>query len=180
MPRRANHRELINDGVQPINRIIIMTMSFIANFPSSLLTEHAAWHMAHMNERARGEGLAFLDFHRLFLAQFHAWYDTSTGANLGLVAPWPSIPSNVLANLSPSAAQKLARIAHAPAAYPTEDKLGIAIHPLHDQIHGAIATTFGEPGMNDPSKAPQYTEFWNLHGMIDHWLTVWQKAHPGK
>jgi len=133
-----------------------------------------------MNERARGEGLAFLDFHRLFLAQFHAWYDTSTGANLGLVAPWPSIPSNVLANLSPSAAQKLARIAHAPAAYPTEDKLGIAIHPLHDQIHGAIATTFGEPGMNDPSKAPQYTEFWNLHGMIDHWLTVWQKAHPGK
>jgi len=62
----------------------------------------------------------------------------------------------------------------------TEDKLGIAIHPLHDQIHAAIATTFGEPGMNDPSKAPQYTEFWNLHGMIDRWLTIWQQAHPGK
>jgi hypothetical protein len=34
--------------------------------------------------------------------------------------------------------------------------------------------------MNDPSKAPQYTEFWNLHGMIDQWLAVWQQAHPGK
>ena len=160
--------------------IMIVTMSFIANLPSSLLTEHANWHMGHMNERARGEGVAVLDFHRRFLAQFHAWYGTSPGANLALVAPWPSIPANVSANLSPSVARKLAKIAGAPAAYPTEDKLGIAIHPLHDQIHGAIATTFGEPGMNDPSKAPQYTEFWNLHGMIDHWFTVWQQAHPGK
>jgi len=159
---------------------MIVTMSFIANLPSSLLTEHANWHMGHMNERARGEGVAFLDFHRRFLAQFHAWYGTSPGANLALVAPWPSIPANVSANLSPSVARKLAKIAGAPAAYPTEDKLGIAIHPLHDQIHGAIATTFGEPGMNDPSKAPKYTEFWNLHGMIDHWFTVWQQAHPGK
>lgn len=159
---------------------MIVTMSLIANFPSSLLTEHANWHMAHMNERARGEGVAFLDFHRQFLAQFQAWYDASPGANFALVAPWPSIPANVSANLSPPVARKLAKIAAAPAAFPTEDKLGIAIHPLHDQIHGAIATTFGEPGMNDPSKAPQYTEFWNLHGMIDHWLTVWQQAHPGK
>ena len=155
-------------------------MSFIANFPSGLLTEHANWHMAHMNERAPGEGVAFLDFHRQFLAQFHAWYDTSPGANPALVAPWPSIPANVSANLSPSVSRKLRKIAGAPAAYPTEDKLGIAIHPLHDQIHAAIATTFGEPGMNDPSKAPQYTEFWNLHGMIDRWLTIWQQGHPGK
>jgi hypothetical protein len=155
-------------------------MSFIANFPPSLLTEHATWHMAHMNETAAGEGVAFLEFHRMFLAKFHAWYDTSRGANLALVAPWASIPANVSANLSSSVSKKLAKIAGNPAAYPTEDKLGIAIHPLHDQVHAAIATTFGEPGMNDPSKAPQYTEFWNLHGLIDRWFRVWQQAHPGK
>ena len=124
--------------------------------------------------------MASLDFHRQFLAQFHAWYDTSPGANLALVAPWPSIPPKVSATLSPSVIRQLEKIASAPAACATEDKLGIAIHPLHDLIHGAIAAAFGEAGMNDPATAPQYTEFRNLHAMIDHWFTVWQQAHPGK
>jgi hypothetical protein len=155
-------------------------MGFIANFPAQLLTEHNHWHMAHMNEHAPGTGVAFLDFHRKFLKEFHAWYDKSPGAKPALVAPWHSTPSPVAANLAPAAAKKWAGIGAAPAAFPSEDALGIAIHPLHDQVHGAIAATFGEPGMNDPATAPQYTEFWKLHGMIDHWLTVWQKAHPGK
>jgi len=154
-------------------------MSFISNFPTSLLTEHANWHMDHMNELDPGEGVAFLDFHRQFLAQFHAWYDTTPGASPALVAPWPSIPEAVSANLQPSVAQELAVIARAPAAYPTEDQLGIAIHPLHDQLHAAIAETYAEPDMNHASTAPQYTEFWNLHGMIDDWFTAWQHAHPG-
>jgi hypothetical protein len=77
-------------------------------------------------------------------------------------------------------AKQLAKIAAAPGAFASEDALGIAVHPLHDQVHGAIATTFGEAGMNHPATAPQYTEFWNLHGLIDHWLTIWQQVHPGK
>ena len=159
---------------------MIVAVSFIANFPSGLLKEHANWHMSHMNETAPGQGVAFLDFHRKFLGQFHAWYDTSPGAKLSLVNPWRSTPARVSALLGQSAAKKWAKIATAPAVYPTEDKLGIAIHPLHDQLHGAIAAAFGEPGMNNPSTAPQYTEFWKLHGMIDRWFTVWQEAHPGR
>jgi hypothetical protein len=104
----------------------------------------------------------------------------SPRAKASLVKRWPSLPAGVVANLTPSVATKWAKIGAAPAALPSEDALGIAIHPLHDQVHGAIAANFGEPGMNDPATAPQYTEFWNLHGMIDHWLTVWQQAHPGK
>jgi hypothetical protein len=100
-------------------------MPFIANFPSGLLSEHAKWHMAHMNEGAPGEGVAFLDFHRQFVAQFHRWYDTPPGANLALVAPWPSIPANVSSKMSPSVSRKLAKIAGAPEVYPTEDKLAL-------------------------------------------------------
>jgi hypothetical protein len=72
---------------------------------------------------------------------------------------------------------KLTKIAANPAAYPTEDKLGIAIHPLHDDVHAAIATAFNEPEMNNPDTAPKYTEFWRLHGLINEWLTEWQQAH---
>ena len=82
------------------------------------------------------------------------------------------------AHLQPPVAQELTKIARAPAAYPTEDELGIAIHPLHDDLHGAIAETYAEPGMSDASTAPQYSEFWNLHGMIDAWFSAWQQAHP--
>jgi hypothetical protein len=156
-----------------------LKMAFISNFPAGLLAEHAKWHMDHMNESASGEGVAFLEFHRKFLSQFHAWYDNSAGASAELVAPWPSIPVAVSANLPPAVVQELAKIANAPAAYSTEDDLGIAIHPLHDDLHAAIAETYAEPGMDQPSTAPQYSEFWNLHGMIDQWFTAWQQAHPG-
>lgn len=136
------------------------------------------WHMEHRQEDAPGEGVAFLDFHRNFLAEFHSWYDLSPGADLVAVAPWLSIPDGVLANLNADIAQELAKIANDPAIYPTEDQLGISIHPLHDAVHQAIAMAYEEPGMNDPMTAPQYTEFWNLHGMIDRWFSVWQQAQP--
>lgn len=152
-------------------------MSLIANFPPALLTEHANWHMAHMNEKKKGEGIAFLDFHRHFIQEFHAWYEQQAGADQSLVAPWTTLPDNVLANLPKPVARKWLKIAANPAVYKTEDELGIAIHPLHDDVHGAIAAAFGESGMNSPDTAPKYTEFWRLHGLINAWLGEWQQSH---
>ena len=153
-------------------------MARIANFPMNLLREHAQWHMDHMDETSPGEGVAFLDFHHGFIGQFHAWYDQQPGASQAAVAPWNALPAAVVAHLQPAQATALAAIAADPTAFPTEDALGIAIHPLHDDIHVAAAVAFKEAGLGNPMKAPRFTEFWQLHGLIDGWRGRWLQAHP--
>src|SRR5713101_3844412 len=100
-------------------------MAQIPNFPQAMLSKHAKWHMDHMNEGAPGEGVAFLEFHHKFIAEFHAWYDTQSFAKPRAVAPWKSLPKKVVANLSQSDANKLAAIAANPGNFATEDALGI-------------------------------------------------------
>jgi hypothetical protein len=152
-------------------------MATIPQFPADLLSEHAQWHMDHMDETSPGEGVAFLEFHREFMAEFHDWYDSQPFADQAAVSPWPTLPQEVVGNLSETIADQLAAIAADPAAFDTEDDLGIAIHPLHDQIHDAAATAYDERELANPGTAPRYTEFWNLHGLIDAWFTTWQHAH---
>ncbi len=153
-------------------------MALISNFPQNLLQEHAQWHMDHMDETAPGEGVAFLEFHRQFLAKFHVWYASQPSAKPAAIAPWRRLPNKIKSTLNASVVRKLGRIAANPGTYRTEDALGIAIHPLHDQIHVAAAIAYHEAGLGNPNRAPQYTEFWKLHGLIDSWLTRWHAAHP--
>ena len=94
-------------------------MAVIPNFPQSLLDMHHHWHDPSMHPGApggrvhpfgtSGAGLEFLQFHRDFMAQFHAWYNAqpfgtapfntapfqSSASAQAAVGAWSSIPTPV-------------------------------------------------------------------------------------
>ena len=91
-------------------------MSQIPNFPQDLLDQHHKWHepLSHPElppsrlhkAGERDSGTEFLTFHRDFMAQVMAWYNTTAfttdpfdqpAAKASLVAPWTVVPPEIRA-----------------------------------------------------------------------------------
>jgi hypothetical protein len=164
-------------------------MSEIANFPQNLLDMHHAWHDggAHPPFPGRaipagqpGSGLEFLQFHRDYVNQFHAWYDTQPSANQAAVAPWTAIPPEVKNpnfGWNSNLAAQEQRIATNNPPFASADELGQFIeNGIHNWIHGATAQAFNEPFIGS-LHSPKSTLFYGIHGLVDRW---WQQWHAPK
>lgn len=158
-------------------------MALIPNFPRNLLDMHHHWHdpNAHPGSPGgrvnpfgtSGAGLEFLQFHRDFVVQFHAWYDTQPFADQSLVTPWTTIPAAlkdpaVTGWNSTRAAQENRIITNNPP-FSSEDALGTYIEGgIHGWIHPATADAFNEPIVAN-LHSPQSTYFYQIHGLVDKW-----------
>lgn len=164
-------------------------MSVIPNYPQNLLDMHHAWHSAtaHPPFSGRsippgqpGSGLEFLQFHRNFVIQFHAWYDTQPGADQNAVAPWQAIPPQLKTNpvgWNANLAMQEQRITTSSPPFASADELGQYIeNGIHNWIHGATASAFSEPSVAD-FHSPKSTYFYKIHGLVDYW---WQQWHAPK
>jgi hypothetical protein len=179
-------------------------MAIIPNFPENLTDMHHNWHtrpdemLPHpgagprrsIPQGAPGSGLEFLTFHRNFVAQFHAWYDSlpfgsspynnapfaSNADAESVVSGWTAIP-NVLevpgTFWNSNLANQETRIQTNSPAFSSADDLGIFIeNGIHNWIHGATATVFGEPVVGS-LHSPQSTFFYKIHGLVDYWWSHW-------
>ena len=153
-------------------------MSRIPNFPKSLLDEHKNWHHARLNidinNPPPGYGLEFLRFHRDFINRAQAWY-RQNGLDPSLIEAWVSVPEEIRRTPCYNQAAE-ARIMFQPESFASADELGRFIESsnLHGCIHQEAARLFGEPEINDFDYAPRYTEFYNIHNMIDRWYRNWE------
>jgi hypothetical protein len=175
-------------------------MPTIPNFPGELLDQHHNWHTPGVHPSvgpgraipmgAPGAGIEFLTFHRNFLAQFHAWYDT-TGftqppfddamQKITLVAPWTSVPAELRdpsLGWTQTWADDETRLATDVPDFASADELGTFIETgIHNNfLHGAAAEHYGEPLLAG-FHSPQSTFFYKIHGLVDHWWSLWQLDH---
>ena len=164
-------------------------MPTIPNFPQNLLDMHHAWHTpgAHGGFPSRaipagmpGSGLEFLTFHRDYVAQFHAWYDSQPFADPVAVAAWTSVPPQVKQGAlgwNANLAGQEQRIASDSPPFASADALGMYIeNGIHNWIHGAVASAFSEPlvgGFHSPGS----TLFYKIHGLVEHWWKAWTRRH---
>lgn len=178
-------------------------MAIIPQFPQSLLDVHHQWHSPadHPGGLGRqhpfgttGAGLEFLQFHRDFLVQFHAWYDAlpfgtapynaapfQNGVNAqAAVAGWTSLPAQVknpaVTGWNSVQSAQEARLTTLTPPFASADDLGAYIEGgIHGWIHGATATAFGEP-MVGTFHSPLSTYFYGIHGLVDLWWSNWQQG----
>lgn len=164
-------------------------MSEIPNFPQNLLDMHHAWHTpgAHPPFPSRaipagqpGSGLEFFQFHRDFVVQFHAWYDSQPGADQSAVAAWTALPPEVKdVNLgwNENLVAQEQRITTNNPPFASADELGQFVeNGIHNWIHGAVASAFGDPVVGG-FHSPRSTYFYKIHGLVDLW---WQQWHAPK
>lgn len=175
-------------------------MPTIPDFPTELLDQHHAWHSpgAHGStsggrvnpEGTPGAGREFLVFHRNYMAQFRAWYDTHPFSSppfsdpvqrAALVAPWTEVPSELKQpqygwNTAWSSSEQ--RLNDGFPDFPTDDQLGTFIETgIHNNfLHGAAAEHFNEPLLGG-FHSPQSTYFYAIHGLVDRWWSAWQRRN---
>lgn len=162
-------------------------MSLIPSFPDQLLDLHHHWHSPSSHPGlgpgrvhaagTPGGGLEFFQFHRDFVASFHAWYDAQAFANPAAVAPWHEIPAELKvagAGWTQGWANDETRIKTNKPAFNSADELGTFIElGIHDNfIHGAAATVYNEPVVGT-FHSPLSTYFYQIHGLVDYWLSQW-------
>jgi len=176
-------------------------MPTIPNFPADLLDQHHHWHVPSEHPGAGpgrthamgtpGGGLEFLTFHRNYDAQVLAWYNaTSFGVapfnnvvqKAQLVAPWTSVPPELQADGDWSSwSADGARLSSGTPDFATADELGTFIEVgIHNNfLHGATSAAFGESIVGS-FHSPQSTLFYKIHGLVDHWWSLWQRRHKMK
>src|SRR5437868_7480808 len=143
------------------------TVPHIPNFPQDLLDQHHQWHdpTSHPNlgvlrlhaMGTKGGGTEFLLFHRNFVAQVLAWYNTTTfvadpfdkpSQKTSLVAPWTAVPGEMRA-LAEYARWKddEIRLETGFPNFDSDDDLGFFIESrIHNLfLHGAASTSFNDP-----------------------------------
>lgn len=183
-------------------------MAVIPGFPQDLLDTHHHWHNPAAHAGAPGGrvhpfgtpggGLEFLQFHRDFVVQFHAWYDSlpfgtapynvspfqTSASAAAAVHGWTAIPAALKAPMvtgwgSVQVAQE-ARLTSFMPPFASADDLGTYIEGgIHAWIHGAAASAYGEPVVGT-LHSPQSTYFYGIHGLVDYWWRQWQatqKSH---
>lgn len=147
-------------------------MPTIPNFPQALADQHHHWHTGSAHPEAgpgrvhamgsSGGGLEFLVFHRNYMAQFFAWYNSAnfTAApfndpvqKASLPAAWTAVPS-VLKQASlgwtGTWASDAGRLESGLPDFASADALGTFIEMgIHNQfLHGASAAQLGESALN--------------------------------
>jgi hypothetical protein len=179
-------------------------MAIIPNFPQNLLDMHHHWHDPSAHPGApggrqhpfgtTGAGLEFLQFHRDFVTQFHAWYDVQpfgtapfnvapflTQADAqAAVAPWTSIPAEIkngaVTGWGGVQVAQEARLTTLSPPFASADDLGTYIEGgIHGWIHGAAAAAFNEPIVGT-FHSPLSTYFYGIHGLVDYWWRQWERA----
>ena len=135
-------------------------MAIIPNFPDELLDVHHHWHQPSSHPGSGpgrvhaagspGGGLEFLVFHRDFVAQFHAWYDSQPFADQSLITPWHAVPVELktpAAGWTTGWADAETRLASNFPAFASADELGTYIElGIHNNfLHGAAALVYNEP-----------------------------------
>jgi hypothetical protein len=170
----------------------------IPNFPQDLLDQHHQWHepTAHPNlgvvrlhpMGSKGGGTEFLMFHRNFVAQVLAWYNTTTfvtdpfdkpSQKSSLVSPWTAVPGEMRA-LPEYTSWKTdeIRLETGSPNFDSDDDLGFFIESrIHNLfLHGAAARAFSDPDIL-PLHSPQTSLFYKLHGLVDYWWSKWQRRN---
>jgi hypothetical protein len=176
-------------------------MSFITGIPAQFLTEHAAWHTQHHYVTSTGEGVEFLLFHRDFIERVFDYLRTRPDVDRALLAPWTDIPGDVKGAVyrgehqhgapapeyrwEPPHDALIKRLTTDIASFDSVDQLGLAMNDgsqapaLHGLTHLLIQAAYGDDMA--PSRAPESTYFYQLHGYLDRFLTAWvQRAGPGR
>jgi hypothetical protein len=177
-------------------------MAQIPNFPQNLLDMHHHWHDPSMHSGSpggrvhpfgtAGGGLEFLQFHRDFVASFHAWYDTqafgtapfnvapfqNAAAAAAAVVPWTSVPAALknpaVTGWGSVQATQESRLATLSPPFASADDLGNYIEGgIHGWIHGATAAAYNEPVVGT-FHSPLSTYFYGIHGLVDYWWRQWQ------
>lgn len=173
-------------------------MPVIPGFPDDLLDQHHHWHNPAAHPGAGpgrthaagtpGGGLEFLTFHRNFTAQVLAWYNATTFPNAPfsdaaqkaqLVLPWTAVPSELQALGDWSTwAGDAARLDSGSPDFLSADELGTFIEVgIHNNfLHGGSAIAFNEPEVAT-LHSPQVSTFYKIHGLVDHWWSLWQRRH---
>lgn len=172
-------------------------MPHIPNFPQDLLDQHHQWHQpgSHGQVPLRlhlmgtpGGGTEFLVFHRSFVAQVLAWYNTTTfttdpfdkpSQKASLVAPWRAVPVEMRA-LSDYARWKddEIRLETGSPNFASDDDLGYFIESrIHNLfLHGAAADVFHEEEVRS-LHSPGSSLFYKIHGLVDYWWSKWQRRN---
>lgn len=175
-------------------------MPTIPNFPLALSDQHHHWHMGSAHPEigpgrvngmgTSGGGLEFLTFHRNYMAQFFAWYNSTTftaapfndpAQKASLPSPWTSVPGALKqASLGWTAtwASDAARLDSGTPDFASADALGTFIEVgIHNQfLHGASAANFNESTLNG-FHSPVSSVFYKIHGLVDYWWSQWQMRH---
>lgn len=160
----------------------------ISWFPDDLLGRHHGWHHGgHGGWPGRnipagnpGSGDEFLTFHRDFVRDFRSWYANRPGTD---IAPWTQLPAALQDDALGwnSWAPAYQRLMSNDPPFSSSDALGRFIEGgIHNNfLHGASATYYGEPQLNDPATSPLSAFFYKLHGLVDHWWQLWRmKTEP--
>jgi hypothetical protein len=181
-------------------------MPEIPNFPEDLLHQHHKWHMPADHPElppmrlhpagSAGSGIEFLTFHREFMGQVMAWYNTTTFTmdpfdkptqKASLVAPWTAVPAEITkldewkfwkndaARLDSAITPGPTR----PSDFDSSDNLGIFIEiGIHNRfLHGAAADAYGEELVRAPQTSPLSTLFYKIHGLVQHWWSIWGRRY---
>jgi hypothetical protein len=173
-------------------------VAHIPHFPQDLLDQHHQWHdsTAHPNlgvlrlhpMGTKGGGTEFLVFHRNFVAQVLAWYNTTTfvtdpfdkpSQKASLVAPWTAVPGEMraLAEYARWTDDEI-RLETGSPNFDNDDDLGFFIESrIHNLfLHGAAAKAFNDDEIL-PLHSPQTSLFYKLHGLVDYWWSKWQRRN---
>jgi hypothetical protein len=184
-------------------------MPEIPNFPDDLLHQHHKWHMPAEHPElppmrlhpagSTGSGIEFLVFHRDFMAQVMAWYNTTPftvdpfdqpAQKAALVAPWTSVPAELRAAPVDKEWKRwendAARLDSAitpgptrPSDFDSPDELGIFIElRIHNSfLHGAAAIVYNDDLIGPQATSPLSTLFYKIHGLVQHWWSIWARRY---
>ena len=153
-------------------------MPTISNIPPAMLYEHVHWHMnVHSMEPLPQQ--AFLVWHNGYIKRFHNWVGSlpsNERPDSGSIEPWLAVPNELKeASLGWNQVREEAedRLQQAVAEFDSLEALGVHIQQhLHGWMHVAGETLWSEPMLRS-YVSPISTYFWQLHGLIDHWLKEW-------
>ena len=152
----------------------------IPYLPDHLHHEHMEWHLRGVAKPHTGT--EFLQFHRDFLAAFHAWYDVQPFADQARVAAWTALPPEFHQPQDAEAETFFKQVADLNtnlSKWATEDALGTFLKgSLHRWLHHIpITTVYRDTLITNFNDAPRTRHFYQLHGLIDHWWQRWTDAH---
>jgi hypothetical protein len=156
-------------------------MPRIPNFPTALGGQHSDWHMNRPIPRGEeGSGFDFLTFHHRFIENFHEWYDKQPSVDQAAVTPWIEIPSVLKAQAfgwNADLAASEDRIVHHPETFANVDELGTFIeNGIHSWLHTGSADLYNEDVLATAHNAHVSTHFYQIHGLVDSWMTSWLQS----
>lgn len=155
----------------------------IPGVPGTFIDRHWAWHQDdHAHHHS---GAAFLEFHRAFINDFRAWYESQPGANPGAISGWPTLPTSYNQPGDKLAPYYFTRASEAERdLYLSSDanQLGLRLSgDLHRWLHHIPITTVNRDVLVTSFKTcPRSRHFYQLHGYIDMLWRRWEVGNSSR